>query len=258
MANELDDRAHKHTHTLAARGLKKNYDSRQVVKGVDLSVKSGEVVGLLGPNGAGKTTTFYMVVGLVVADGGDIELDGRSIARLPIYKRARLGVSYLPQEASVFRKLSVEDNIRAILEMQVDENGRALDTSEIEHRLEMLLDELQIKHLRTNAALSLSGGERRRTEIARALAANPRFILLDEPFAGVDPIAVIEIQRIVRFLRDRNIGVLITDHNVRETLAICDHAYIINEGRVLASGDPQDIINNPDVRAFYLGDNFSM
>ena len=234
MANELDDRAHKHTHTLAARGLKKNYGSRQVVKGVDLSVKSGEVVGLLGPNGAGKTTTFYMVVGLVVADGGDIELDGRSIARLPIYKRARLGVSYLPQEASVFRKLSVEDNIRAILEMQVDENGRALDTSEIEHRLEMLLDELQIKHLRTNAALSLSGGERRRTEIARALAANPRFILLDEPFAGVDPIAVIEIQRIVRFLRDRNIGVLITDHNVRETLAICDHAYIINEGRVLA------------------------
>lgn len=258
MANELDDRAHKHTHTLAARGLKKNYGSRQVVKGVDLSVKSGEVVGLLGPNGAGKTTTFYMVVGLVVADGGDIELDGRSIARLPIYKRARLGVSYLPQEASVFRKLSVEDNIRAILEMQVDENGRALDTSEIEHRLEMLLNELQIKHLRTNAALSLSGGERRRTEIARALAANPRFILLDEPFAGVDPIAVIEIQRIVRFLRDRNIGVLITDHNVRETLAICDHAYIINEGRVLASGDPQDIINNPDVRAFYLGDNFSM
>lgn len=258
MANELDDRAHKHTHTLAARGLKKNYGSRQVVKGVDLSVKSGEVVGLLGPNGAGKTTTFYMVVGLVVADGGDIELDGRSIARLPIYKRARLGVSYLPQEASVFRKLSVEDNIRAILEMQVDENGRALDTSEIEHRLEMLLDELQIKHLRTNAALSLSGGERRRTEIARALAANPRFILLDEPFAGVDPIAVIEIQRIVRFLRDRNIGVLITDHNVRETLAICDHAYIINEGRVLASGDPQDIINNPDVRAFYLGDNFSL
>ena len=258
MANELDDRAHKHTHTLAARGLKKNYGSRQVVKGVDLSVKSGEVVGLLGPNGAGKTTTFYMVVGLVVADGGDIELDGRSIARLPIYKRARLGVSYLPQEASVFRKLSVEDNIRAILEMQVDENGRALDTSEIEHRLEMLLDELQIKHLRTNAALSLSGGERRRTEIARALAANPRFILLDEPFAGVDPIAVIEIQRIVRFLRDRNIGVLITDHNVRETLAICDHAYIINEGRVLASGDPQDIINNPDVRAFYRGDNFSM
>ena len=186
MANELDDRAHKHTHTLAARGLKKNYGSRQVVKGVDLSVKSGEVVGLLGPNGAGKTTTFYMVVGLVVADGGDIELDGRSIARLPIYKRARLGVSYLPQEASVFRKLSVEDNIRAILEMQVDENGRALDTSEIEHRLEMLLDELQIKHLRTNAALSLSGGERRRVALCRLLLQQPDVLLLDEPTNHLD------------------------------------------------------------------------
>ena len=258
MANAAEGHAHERVHTLTARGLKKNYGSRQVVKGVDLAVKSGEVVGLLGPNGAGKTTTFYMVVGLVVADDGEIELDGRSIARLPIYRRARLGLSYLPQEASVFRKLTVEDNIRAILEMQTDENGRRLSSAEIERRLEALLDELQIKHIRTNAALSLSGGERRRTEIARALAANPRFILLDEPFAGVDPIAVIEIQRIVRFLRDRNIGVLITDHNVRETLAICDHAYIINEGRVLASGDPQDIINNPDVRAFYLGDNFSM
>lgn len=258
MANAAEGHAHERVHTLTARGLKKNYGSRQVVKGVDLAVKSGEVVGLLGPNGAGKTTTFYMVVGLVVADDGEIELDGRSIARLPIYRRARLGLSYLPQEASVFRKLTVEDNIRAILEMQTDENGRRLGSAEIERRLEALLDELQIKHIRTNAALSLSGGERRRTEIARALAANPRFILLDEPFAGVDPIAVIEIQRIVRFLRDRNIGVLITDHNVRETLAICDHAYIINEGRVLASGDPQDIINNPDVRAFYLGDNFSM
>ncbi|MDO5530706.1 LPS export ABC transporter ATP-binding protein [Sutterella sp.] len=245
-------------HTLTARGLKKNYGSRQVVKGVDLSVKSGEVVGLLGPNGAGKTTTFYMVVGLVVADGGSIELDGKSIIHQPIYKRARMGLSYLPQEASVFRKLTVEENIRAILQMQVNENGKRLSTAEENSRLETLLDELQIKHLRTNAALSLSGGERRRTEIARALAANPRFILLDEPFAGVDPIAVIEIQRIVRFLRDRNIGVLITDHNVRETLAICDHAYIINEGRVLASGNPQDIITNPDVRAFYLGDNFSM
>ena len=243
---------------IEVQGLTKRFKGLTAVHDVSFSVEKGSITGMIGPNGAGKTTTFYMVVGLVVADGGDIELDGRSIARLPIYKRARLGVSYLPQEASVFRKLSVEDNIRAILEMQVDENGRALDTSEIEHRLEMLLDELQIKHLRTNAALSLSGGERRRTEIARALAANPRFILLDEPFAGVDPIAVIEIQRIVRFLRDRNIGVLITDHNVRETLAICDHAYIINEGRVLASGDPQDIINNPDVRAFYLGDNFSM
>ncbi len=245
-------------HTLEAKGLKKHYGSRQVVKGVDLSVKSGEVVGLLGPNGAGKTTTFYMVVGLVVADDGTIELDGTSLARMPIYKRARLGLSYLPQEASVFRKLTVEENIRAILELQVDADGRPLSPKEIELRLDRLLDELQIQHIRTNTALSLSGGERRRTEIARALAASPRFILLDEPFAGVDPIAVIEIQRIVRFLRDRNIGVLITDHNVRETLAICDHAYIINEGRVLASGLPKDIINNADVRAFYLGDSFSM
>lgn len=245
-------------HTLVAKGLKKHYGSRQVVKGVDLSVKSGEVVGLLGPNGAGKTTTFYMVVGLVVADDGAIELDGKSIIHQPIYRRARMGLSYLPQEASVFRKLTVEDNIRAILEMQLNDEGRPPSSYEVEERLEKLLDELQIKHIRTNPALSLSGGERRRTEIARALAANPSFILLDEPFAGVDPIAVIEIQRIVRFLRDRNIGVLITDHNVRETLAICDHAYIINEGRVLASGEPKSIINNPDVRAFYLGDNFSM
>lgn len=255
---ETDIHSDEKVHTLVARGLKKNYGSRQVVKGVDLAVKSGEVVGLLGPNGAGKTTTFYMVVGLVVADDGSIELDGNSIEHQPIYKRARMGVSYLPQEASVFRKLSVEDNIRAILEMQKDENGRTISRAEVDSRLERLLDELQIRHLRTSQALSLSGGERRRTEIARALAASPRFILLDEPFAGVDPIAVIEIQRIVRFLKERNIGVLITDHNVRETLAICDHAYIINEGRVLASGDPQKIIENPDVRAFYLGDNFSM
>lgn len=187
-------------HTLVAKGLKKHYGSRQVVKGVDLSVKSGEVVGLLGPNGAGKTTTFYMVVGLVVADDGTIELDGKSIIHQPIYRRARMGLSYLPQEASVFRKLTVEDNIRAILEMQLNDEGRPLSSYEVEERLEKLLDELQIKHIRTNPALSLSGGERRRTEIARALAANPRFILLDEPFAGVDPIAVIEIQRIVRFL----------------------------------------------------------
>lgn len=245
-------------HTLVARGLKKHYGSRQVVKGVDLAVKSGEVVGLLGPNGAGKTTSFYMVVGLVTADDGVIELDGASITHLPIYKRARMGLSYLPQEASVFRKLSVEDNIRAILEMQQDASGRPFTGDEIESRLETLLNELQIQHIRTNQALSLSGGERRRTEIARALAANPRFILLDEPFAGVDPIAVIEIQRIIKYLRGRNIGVLITDHNVRETLSICDHAYIINEGRVLASGIPKDIVDNPDVRSFYLGDNFSM
>lgn len=249
---------HNNTHTLVATGLQKHYGSRQVVKGVDLAVKSGEVVGLLGPNGAGKTTSFYMVVGLVVADRGTIELDGKSITHMPIYQRARLGLSYLPQEASVFRRLTVEDNIRAILELQDGEDGRPLSKPEIERRLNMLLEELQIQHIRTSMAMSLSGGERRRTEIARALAANPRFILLDEPFAGVDPIAVIEIQRIVRFLKDRNIGVLITDHNVRETLAICDHAYIINEGSVLASGSPKDIIENPEVRTFYLGDNFRM
>ena len=249
---------HNNTHTLVATGLQKHYGSRQVVKGVDLAVKSGEVVGLLGPNGAGKTTSFYMVVGLVVADRGTIELDGKSITHMPVYQRARLGLSYLPQEASVFRRLTVEDNIRAILELQDGEDGRPLSKPEIERRLNMLLEELQIQHIRTSMAMSLSGGERRRTEIARALAANPRFILLDEPFAGVDPIAVIEIQRIVRFLKDRNIGVLITDHNVRETLAICDHAYIINEGSVLASGSPKDIIDNPEVRTFYLGDNFRM
>lgn len=249
---------HEHVHTLVAKGLKKHYGSRQVVKGVDLAVRSGEVVGLLGPNGAGKTTTFYMVVGLVVADGGTLELDGQSIAHMPIYKRARLGLSYLPQEASVFRKLTVEENIRAILELQTDESGRPLSRQGINSRLERLLDELQIQHIRTNTALSLSGGERRRTEIARALAANPRFILLDEPFAGVDPIAVIEIQRIVKYLRGRNIGILITDHNVRETLAICDHAYIVNEGSVLKAGLPKDLVADPDVRKLYIGENFSM
>lgn len=243
---------------LRAHGLKKQYGARQVVKGVDLSVRSGEVVGLLGPNGAGKTTSFYMVVGLVAADAGQISLDGKDITHAPIYQRARMGLSYLPQEASVFRKLTVEDNIRAILELQVDENGTSLSEQEIEKRLNFLLDDLHIQHIRTSMAISLSGGERRRTEIARALAANPSFILLDEPFAGVDPIAVIEIQRIVRFLKERNIGVLITDHNVRETLAICDHAYIINEGNVLAAGSPDEIINNSEVRAFYLGDNFHM
>ena len=249
---------HKRIHTLEAKDLKKHYGPRSVVKGVSLAVKSGEVVGLLGKNGAGKTTTFYMVVGLIVADSGTIELDGQSIAHMPIYKRAHLGLSYLPQEASVFRKLSVEDNIRAILELQTDDNGRPLSREIIEKRLNELLDELQIQHIRTNMALSLSGGERRRTEIARALAANPRFILLDEPFAGVDPIAVIEIQRIVRFLKDRNIGVLITDHNVRETLSICDHAYIINEGAVLTAGTPADLVKDPQVRKIYLGENFRM
>lgn len=245
-------------HTLKATGLMKRYGSRQVVRDVSLSVQSGQVIGLLGPNGAGKTTTFYMVVGLVPPNGGSIELDNESITHLPIFKRARLGVSYLPQEASVFRRLSVEDNIRSILELQVTPEGKPLGKAEIEKRLNSLLNELQINHIRTNMALSLSGGERRRTEIARALAANPRFILLDEPFAGVDPIAVIEIQRIVRFLKDRGIGVLITDHNVRETLGICDHAYIINAGVVLADGTPEEIIADESVRKIYLGEDFRM
>ena len=243
---------------LEAASLQKRYGSRLVVKDVSLSVDSGEVVGLLGPNGAGKTTCFYMVVGLVPADGGTIALDGRSLVHLPIYKRARLGLSYLPQEASVFRKLTVEENIRAVLELQLDRDGQPLGRKEIGQRLEELLEDLQITHIRTNPALSLSGGERRRTEIARALAARPRFILLDEPFAGVDPIAVIEIQRIVRFLKERGIGVLITDHNVRETLGICDHAYIISEGSVLAAGRPDEIVEDESVRRVYLGEHFRM
>lgn len=245
-------------YTLKATGLKKRYGKRWVVQGVSLSVRSGEVVGLLGPNGAGKTTTFNMVVGLVVSDEGTIELNGQSIAHLPIYLRSRLGVSYLPQEASVFRRMTVEENIKAILELQRDENGHPYSPSVVEEKLNNLLDELQITRLRTNNAASLSGGERRRTEIARALAAEPKFILLDEPFAGVDPIAVIEIQRIIRFLKDRGIGVLITDHNVRETLGICDHAYIICDGGVLASGHPKDIVQNEDVRRAYLGEAFRM
>lgn len=249
---------HAPVNTLRALGLKKRYGSRWVVQGVSLEVKSGEVVGLLGPNGAGKTTTFNMVVGLVVSDGGTIELNGQSISHLPIYKRSRLGVSYLPQEASVFRRMTVEENIRAILELQHDENGKSYTKEVIEKKLDDLLEELQISRLRTNTAMSLSGGERRRTEIARALAAEPKFILLDEPFAGVDPIAVIEIQRIVRFLKDRGIGVLITDHNVRETLGICDHAYIICDGGVLASGHPKDIVQNDAVRKAYLGETFRM
>ena len=244
--------------TLTATALMKRYGTRKVVRNVSLSVKSGEVVGLLGPNGAGKTTTFYMVVGLVPPNGGSIHLNGMDITPLPIFRRARLGVSYLPQEASVFRRLSVEDNIRSVLELQTDEKGKPLTKAEVEKRLNALLEELQIEHIRTNMAGSLSGGERRRTEIARALANDPRFILLDEPFAGVDPIAVIEIQRIVRFLKDRGIGVLITDHNVRETLGICDHAYIINEGEVLASGSPEEIIVDESVRRIYLGKDFRM
>jgi lipopolysaccharide export system ATP-binding protein len=226
-----------------------------VVKDVSIEVVSGEVIGLLGPNGAGKTTSFYMIVGLVPSEAGEILLDGERISNLPIHRRAERGLSYLPQEASVFRKLSVEDNIRAVLELQKSD-GKPLSREEIDKRLNTLLEELQIDGLRQNPALSLSGGERRRVEIARALATNPRFILLDEPFAGVDPIAVIEIQRIVRFLKARGIGVLITDHNVRETLDICDRAYIINQGSVLASGSPDEIIANESVRRVYLGENF--
>jgi len=243
---------------LTVARLQKRYGKRLVVKDVSLTVEAGEVVGLLGPNGAGKTTCFYMVVGLVPLDGGSIDLDGQSIAHLPIHRRARLGLSYLPQEASVFRRLTVEENVRAVLELQVDAQRRKLSADEVGRRLDQLLDDLQIAHLRTNPAMSLSGGERRRVEIARALASSPRFILLDEPFAGVDPIAVIEIQRIVRFLKERGIGVLITDHNVRETLGICDHAYIINEGEVLAAGRPEEIVADESVRRVYLGEHFRM
>ena len=243
--------------TLSVRHLQKSYGARRVVQDVSLKVVSGEVIGLLGPNGAGKTTSFYMIVGLGPSEAGEILLDGERISNLPIHRRAERGLSYLPQEASVFRKLSVEDNIRAVLELQKS-GGKPLARNEIDQRLNTLLEELQIDSLRENPALSLSGGERRRVEIARALASNPRFILLDEPFAGVDPIAVIEIQRIVRFLKERGIGVLITDHNVRETLGICDRAYIINQGSVLASGSPGDIITNESVRRVYLGENFRM
>ncbi|GAA4409811.1 ABC transporter ATP-binding protein [Advenella faeciporci] len=244
---------------LQAIGLRKTYSGRTVVQDVSLSVSSGEVVGLLGPNGAGKTTSFYMIVGLVPADFGRIEIDGKNITGLPIHQRARIGLSYLPQDASVFRRLTVEENIKAVLELQYDpETGKPLDRTQVKEQLENLLVELQITHIRNNAALSLSGGERRRVEIARALATHPRFILLDEPFAGVDPIAVIEIQRIIRFLKNRNIGVLITDHNVRETLGICDRAYIISEGKVLTDGAPASIIQDPEVRKVYLGEHFKM
>jgi lipopolysaccharide export system ATP-binding protein len=237
---------------LTADNLRKRYKSRTVVQDVSLKVQSGEVVGLLGPNGAGKTTCFYMIVGLVNLDGGSIGLDGTDISKYPMHRRARLGLSYLPQEASVFRKLTVQENVQAVLELQ------DLSESEIDDRLENLLRDLHITHLRNNPALSLSGGERRRVEIARALATRPSFILLDEPFAGVDPIAVLEIQKIIRFLKERGIGVLITDHNVRETLGICDHAYIINEGSVLAQGKPDEIVYNESVRRVYLGEHFRM
>ncbi|QJR09036.1 Lipopolysaccharide export system ATP-binding protein LptB [Usitatibacter rugosus] len=237
---------------LRAEGLKKSYRKRSVVSDVSLTVESGEVVGLLGPNGAGKTTCFYMILGLVPIDSGKVMLDGEDLTHLPIFRRSRLGLSYLPQEASIFRKLTVAQNIQAVLELQ------GLEAGEIETRLEQLLDDLHVGHLRASPATALSGGERRRVEIARALATNPRFILLDEPFAGVDPIAVLDIQQIIRFLKERGIGVLITDHNVRETLGICDHAYIINQGSVLAFGKPEEIIYNESVRKVYLGENFRL
>jgi len=248
----------KATSRLEARGLQKSYGARKVVKDVHLAVAAGEVVGLLGPNGAGKTTSFYMIVGLVRADAGEISIDGEAIERLPIHRRSRLGLSYLPQEASIFRKLTVEENIRAVLELQLDERGKPYGKAQIDQLLDGLLHDLSIDKLRDSPAPALSGGERRRVEIARALATQPRFILLDEPFAGVDPIAVIEIQRIIGFLQSRGIGVLITDHNVRETLGICHRAYIISEGRVLAEGTPPQIVENPDVRKVYLGEHFRM
>jgi len=245
-------------HRLEARGLRKSYGARCVVDDVRLAVRSGEVVGLLGPNGAGKTTSFYMIVGLVRADGGEITIEGRRVERMPIHQRSRLGLSYLPQEPSIFRRLNVEENIRAVLELQQGADGRPLKKPAIDALLEGLLRDLSIEKLRLSPAPALSGGERRRVEIARALATQPRFILLDEPFAGIDPIAVIEIQRIIGFLKSRGIGVLITDHNVRETLGICDRAYIISEGRVLAEGTPVEIVANADVRKVYLGENFRM
>jgi lipopolysaccharide export system ATP-binding protein len=238
---------------LSARNLVKQYKKRTVVRDVSLSVKAGEIVGLLGPNGAGKTTSFYMIVGLVPVDGGVIELDGKNITDLPMHSRAKLGVGYLPQEASVFRKLSVADNIMAILEIRQD-----LDKAGREAELERLLNELHIAHIRDGEGQSLSGGERRRVEIARALAANPRFILLDEPFAGVDPIAVGDIQSIVKHLHNRGIGVLITDHNVRETLGICERAYILAEGQVIAEGTPDEVLENELVRKVYLGEQFKL
>jgi len=239
---------------LRAESLGKRYRSRQVVSDLSLEVASGEVVGLLGPNGAGKTTAFYMIVGLVPCDAGRIWLDDRELTGLPMHRRARLGLGYLPQEASVFRKLSVEDNIRAILETRDDLD----EETALEAALESLLEELHIAHIRSSTGLSLSGGERRRVEIARALAAEPRFILLDEPFAGVDPISVDDIQRIIRHLSERNIGVLITDHNVRETLGICGRAYIVSTGSVIASGSAEEILANPQVREVYLGQDFRL
>ena len=237
---------------LVVENLRKSYKTRTVVQDISLSIKSGEVVGLLGPNGAGKTTSFYMIVGLVALDGGRILLDGKDLSRMPIHMRARMGLSYLPQEPSIFRKLTVSENILAVLELQ------DMPEDAMNEKLESLLEELHITHIRDSAAVSLSGGERRRVEIARCLASNPSFILLDEPFAGIDPIAVIDIQKIIHFLTARNIGVLITDHNVRETLGICDRAYIVNQGHVFASGHPNEIVENERVREVYLGKDFRL
>jgi lipopolysaccharide export system ATP-binding protein len=239
--------------TLRAEGLVKSYRKRTVVKDLSLEIESGEVVGLLGPNGAGKTTAFYMIVGLVPCDGGRILLDGSDVTRMPMHVRARRGLGYLPQEASVFRKLSVADNLMAILETRP-----GLSQDDRQRRLEELLEELHVGHIRDSLGMSLSGGERRRVEIARALAADPSFILLDEPFAGVDPLSVNDIQRIVRHLAERGIGVLITDHNVRETLGICGRAYIVNQGTILAAGNAEEILANPDVREVYLGQDFRL
>ncbi len=239
--------------SLKAAGLEKRYGSRKVVRGMSLEVAPGEVVGLLGPNGAGKTTAFYMMVGLVRCDAGAIHLGGRNITALPMHRRAELGLGYLPQEASIFRRLSVENNVLAILERRAD-----LDRAAREQRLEELLEELRIGHVRRSLGLSLSGGERRRVEIARALAAEPRFMLLDEPFAGVDPLSVLDIQRIIGELTSRGIGVLITDHNVRETLGVCSRAYIVNQGTVIAAGNAEEILANPQVREVYLGESFRL
>ncbi|KIQ97052.1 LPS export ABC transporter ATP-binding protein [Lysobacter sp. A03] len=238
---------------LVAKGLRKSYGSREVVSDFGLTLDAGEVVGLLGPNGAGKTTCFYMIVGLVPADAGQILLDGKDITGEPMHARAKYGMGYLPQEPSVFRKLTVADNLRVALELRED-----LDKAGRERELASLMEELQVNHVANQLGASLSGGERRRVEIARALAGNPRLMLLDEPFAGVDPISVADIQRIVRHLKNRGIGVLITDHNVRETLGICDRAYILNEGSVLAQGAPDTLLANPDVRRVYLGDTFRL
>jgi len=237
---------------LVVEGLQKRYKSRQVVQSISLQLHSGQVVGLLGPNGAGKTTSFYMIVGLIRADAGKIILNNKDISRLPIHQRAKMGLAYLPQEPSIFRKMAVAENILAILQLN------KMTVAQQKQCLEELLEDLHISHIRDSLGISLSGGERRRVEIARCLASNPNFILLDEPFAGIDPIAVIEIQKIVRLLKERNIGVLITDHNVRETLGICDQAYIVNEGRIFASGTPSEIVENESVREVYLGKDFRL